>query len=404
MITFEEALNKMRQHVDIIETSQRAAELSDALLRILAQEIISPIDMPPFDRSAMDGFAVGPLIDVEDGKAVYEIVGEIKAGENSSVKLEQGKAVRIYTGAVIPAGTYAVVPIEDILDVNDERKHVTIEVSKVKREQHIRKRGEQFKKGKIILEKGILLNESSLALISSVGITTVKIKEFPRIIILITGDEVVAKRSLSHGQISGKIYDSNGVMLSAYMKKWNIKHKIFWVGDNADSIKNLIKEVAKENDIIVSTGGVSVGEYDYIPTVVKELGFETIFHKVKQKPGKPLLFAVHKNKKVVWWGLPGNPGAVWMCFNLYVLPYLLYSAGYVGNYPHIVEAETISEVFNNSERDWFLGARFTEEGKLEIFYNQRSDMLVPLARSNAIVCVPAKNKLRRGDRVKAFLL
>lgn len=400
MISFQEAREVARESAKIIPQIKKEVELSEALGRILAMDIASPLDIPLFNNAAMDGFAIGP-IENSSNKYAFKLVGEIPAGKSHQLYLHPGEAVRIYTGSMIPNGTFAVVPVEDIESLQDDQ-YVVIELTQIRKGQHIRYKGEQFKKGNIVLRKGTFLNEAGISLLSFLGIRKIPINDFPEVILLITGNEIIQKTTKKLKP--GEIYDSNGVLLQAYLTKWKIKHKIFFVPDERKAIRTVIENILSQNCIIVSTGGVSVGKYDHVPYIAQSLGFNPIFHKVKQKPGKPLFFAVHEKNGWAWWGLPGNPAAVWMCFNLYVLPFLLYNAGYTREYPPIVEAELTQEIVNPSDRDRLLGARFTNSGKIEIFPKQRSDMLAPLTQSNAIALIPSGSKLSEGEKIKAFLI
>ncbi|NPA35022.1 MAG: molybdopterin molybdotransferase MoeA [Chlorobi bacterium] len=398
MISFQEARKKIKSLAGIVPVQTSEVDLLNGLNRVIDSDIIAPIDMPLFDRSAMDGFAIG--LPQKPTEQTFKIVGEVQAGEDASLTLQGGEAVRIYTGGVVPKGTYAVVPIEDVVALRDNDS-VVIDLTQVMKGQHIRRRGEQFRKGDVVLEGGTLLNEAAIALLSSVGIKKVKVKEFPLALVLITGNEIATgKQEIG----SGRIYDSNGILLNAYLKKWRIKNKILYVKDDTELMEESIKANMEQSGVIISTGGVSVGKYDHVPTVAKSLGFEVVFHKVRQKPGKPLFLAVHKQKRVVWWGLPGNPAAVWMGFNLYVLPFLLYNSGYVNEFPKTAFVESISSINNHSERDWLMAARLTNSGKVEIFPKQRSDMLMPLSHSDAIAHVPAETNIKPGDIVKTFIL
>ncbi len=398
MISFQEARSKVRDLAGIVPTRTTEVDLLNGLNRVVDMDIVAPIDMPSFDRSAMDGFAIG--FAKSSAKQAFKIVGEVKAGEEPNLTLQDGEAVRIYTGGMIPKGTYAVVPIEEAVALQDNN-YVSIDLTQVKEGQHIRRRGEQFKRGDVILRKGTLLNEAAIALLSSVGIEKVKIKEFPAVLVLITGNEIViGKREIS----SGKIYDSNGILLNAYLKKWQIKNKILYVKDEKELMIRYITSNMEHSGVIISTGGVSVGKYDYVPTVARSLGFEVVFHKVRQKPGKSLFFAVHKQKGVVWWGLPGNPAAVWMGFNLYVLPFLLYNSGYMNEFPRTAIVETVSSINNSSVRDWLMASQFTDSGRLEIIPNQRSDMLGPLINSKAIAHIPAGKKIKAADKINIFII
>lgn len=341
---------------------------------ILSKDIYSPINMPPFNQSAMDGYAL-----YSHEKLDYKVVKEIKAGTNNDPILKAGDAVRIFTGAPIPDTADTVIPQEE---VNLEENGILLK-RKIKTNLNIRFKGEEIKKGELALKKDTKLTAAAIGYLTSLGLTEVTVYKKPSIAIVNTGNELIeAGEPLSHG----KIYESNSKMLQNAF--YNLKFydiTIYNVKDDYDKTYTTLETLTETKDLIIISGGISVGDYDFVGKALNTLQVEELFYKVKQKPGKPLYFG--KKKKSVLFALPGNPAAALTCFYMYV-----YTALQKMMDREVLTLPRIKAVSNSvfkkkEDRSQFLKAIYNE-GKVTILEGQSSAMLKTFALSNAFVFLP----------------
>lgn len=372
MTSTHEALTKVETYTKPLNTSNQP--LSKSIHHILAEDVLSPINMPPFRQSAMDGYA----LNMHDSNT-YNFIGEIKAGDNNHPELKQGEAVRIFTGAAVPDTANAVIMQEKVVASN---KHITIEDT-VTENKNIRPFGEQVKKDSIALKKGTVLNPAAIGFLTTLGITEVKVYQKPKIAIVTTGNELVeAGQPLQYGQI----YESNSLMLQSALETLGYDnvtpHK---VADDYDSTQNLLENVIATNDLVLITGGISVGDYDFVGKALNTLNVEQVFYKVKQKPGKPLFFGKKENTSI--FALPGNPAASLSCFYIYVRTALERLSGNT-NYqlPKTIKKSATSYT-KKGDRAQFLKA-IIKEDIVEILDGQSSAMLQTFALANALAFVP----------------
>jgi molybdopterin molybdotransferase len=284
--------------------------LLEACGSILAESIFSPIDTPPFDQSAMDGFAFS--FDGWNGKNELFVTEEIQAGSFSNNTLKPGHAVRIFTGAPVPKGADSVVMQEKVV-INGQ--YISIDDQMLSKGANVRLSGSQTKKGAIVLEAGVLITPAAVSLIAGIGIADVNVFAKPKINIIVTGNELVKP---GHPISEGQIYESNSYGLMAALSQLGIiPDSVVMVGDEEDETIDKIMSQLK-CDILILTGGVSMGNYDFVTSALDKCGVTKVFHKVKQKPGKPLFFG--KKGSTLVFGLPGNPAAVMTCFYEYIVP------------------------------------------------------------------------------------
>ncbi|MBT3520508.1 MAG: molybdopterin molybdotransferase MoeA [Gammaproteobacteria bacterium] len=308
-IFIEDALKQIKKISKKIN-SYEYVNLLNANNRIVYENIKSRIKVPNYDNSAMDGYA----LNIKDTKNnnVFTVVGTSLAGIPFKGKIKKNECVKIMTGAVIPYNCNIVIMKEE---TESDKKSIIITSKKIKIKQNIRFSGEDITPNKVIVKKNHIVNSSSMGLLASQGINKIKVFKNPVVSFFTSGDEVVAiDKKLPYG----KVYDSNRYTLTGMLDKNNIK--IIDLGhakDNIKDIKNKFYEAIKKSDIVISTGGVSVGDADYIKEVVKTLG-DINFWKVAVKPGRPLAFG--KIKDTIFFGLPGNPVSVMVTFLLFVLP------------------------------------------------------------------------------------
>lgn len=385
MISVRQALSLIQKHTvapQIIEV-----DLYEGAGQVLAKDIHSPIAMPPFTQSAMDGYALKLSTEAE-----YRVIGEVKAGDNATQGLKDAEAFRIFTGAMVPENADTVVIQE----------HVQLQDGKIRigrfpvKGSNIRKKGEQLAKGTLVLPKGHKLNEASIGLLAGLGIEKIKIFRTPETGILVTGNELQdAGSKLS----PGKIYESNSVMLKAALKRNGFENtRIYRVKDDIPSTNEIIKKALAENDLLLISGGISVGKYDFVRESLLNNSVKEVFYKINQKPGKPLWFGTRDEKRV--FALPGNPAASLVCFYVYVLPELRRQKGFTNRDLKISSGKLSRSQKNTSGKSLFLKAHVSN-GSVEILDKQSSAMLHSFSQSNALVLIPENKELvKEGEKVE----
>ena len=388
MISVQEAFSILEQNLPALHKVEYS--LSQARKHILAESLFSPINMPPFRQSAMDGYALCLYDDL-----VYEIVGEIKAGDSHLVELLPGQAVKIFTGAAIPDSAQAVIQIEKVAANGTQLLLDEL----VEPETNVRPIGEQISAGDLALEKGMLLNSAAIGFLAGLGFTHVTVYKKPNIGIVVTGNELAKPGTpLEHG----KVYESNGIMLqSALIDAYYDAVTIYEVNDDFENTKNILQDALTNNEMVLVSGGISVGDYDFVARALKELHVQTLFHKVNQKPGKPLFAGKLHNKMI--FALPGNPAACLTCFYVYVLPTLAIMSGAEANYKQAILFPLSDDYEVKNTRSQFLKASISN-GEAQILSHQNSSMLNSFSVSNGLIYVPHGHyELKKGDTVEVYL-
>lgn len=389
MVNIEEALNAVIKYSNQISTEIKLP-LENCTNTVLFQDVISPINMPPFRQSAMDGYAINLHEDL-----TYSVIGEVKAGDSYQPDLKEGEALRIFTGAPVPDAANAIVIQENVII---QSNHIVAQKYPQK-EQNIRPLGEQIIKGEVALKKGTKLTPAAIGYLSSLGINEVSVYKDPTIAIVTTGNELVeAGEPLS----CGKIYESNSSMLKSALHDLGFDAiSIYKVKDHFEETYNKLKEVIAENDLVIISGGISVGDYDFVGKSLQQLDIEQIFYKVNQKPGKPLFFG--KNKNTTLFALPGNPAAALTCFYMYVVPSVQKMARLDYNLKKVM-ATSSTHFTKKGDRPQFLKAIYNK-GKVSILEGQSSAMLQTFALANALVKMPGElEEIEINDTVEVFLL
>lgn len=372
MITVEEAIEGVEKNVGPTNKKEYK-DVLNSIGQVLFEDAISPIDMPPFRQSAMDGYAL-----CLHRTETYTVIGEVKAGDGHHPKLKAGEAVRIFTGAPVPDDANAVVMQEKVTIENNSIKLRSI----VNLNENIRPLGEQVKKGAVALKKGTRLTPAAIGYLTSLGVTGVTVFNKPSVAIVVTGNELVEAGQLTYG----KIYESNsGMLFSALSSQGYADVTMHKVDDDYKNTLAKLDKVISENDVVLITGGISVGEYDFVGKALQELAVKRIFYKVKQKPGKPLFFG--KKESILVFALPGNPAAALSCFYVYVYPALQKLSGDIGFSFNTIEAKSNSDFFKKGDRAQFLKA-VLKDGRATILEGQGSSMLQTFALANALVYVP----------------
>ncbi|MEG1092780.1 MAG: molybdopterin molybdotransferase MoeA, partial [Acinetobacter sp.] len=275
LIAVDQALDLIRDKTQVLATKN--LKLNQALSRYLAEDVYSSINLPLFSQSAVDGYALCAPSTIEPNSS-FALVGEIQAGHDSELQLTQGQAVRIFTGAKIPLGTTTVARQEIVKIIDSSRIEIT---ESLKAHADIRDVGEEIAVGDLLASSGQQLSVGAIASLSMAGIQTVNVFQYPKVAVVITGDEVAAS---VEDFAAGKIFDANAPLIQAWFQQQSQQVEIFHVADTEHAVKALIQTLSKGYDLILTTGGVSVGDYDFIRPVTLNLGFEQIFWKVKQKP------------------------------------------------------------------------------------------------------------------------
>ena len=356
----------------------------------IAEDVLAPLSLPPFPQSSMDGYAVRC-----HKSASYHVVGEVQAGSKDDYSLQPGEAVRIFTGAKVPNTAEAVVIQENVERVGDMIKCLT----PISRHQNIRKEGSQLSKGAQVFSKGHTLNPAALGLLQSLGITAIKVFAKPSVAIVITGNELIQPgQSLRAGQV----YESNSLILTAALQQIGIEApKVYYAKDTRQATDEAIVR-ALAHDVVLISGGISVGDYDFVGDSLQELGVETLFYKVRQKPGKPLFFG--KKDSTYVFGLPGNPASTLNCFYVYVVPLLQAFMGRSAPGLPIRQLTLQHSYGNKFGRALFLKANATST-QVAIIDELNSANLQSFTAANALVYIAAETKqLEKGDRVKTWIL
>ena len=379
MLTYAEALARILTQVGPLPAAEILVE--NALGLRLAEDIVSPISLPPFANSSMDGFAIRSA-DVQVPPMTLPVAGDIPAGAVSVPTLQPGTALRIMTGAPMPPGADTVIPVED---TETHTEGVTF-LTKPVPGDCVRPAGEEVTAGSIVLTAGIRLRPAAIGLCAAVGSAVVSVIPCPRVAIVSTGDELV-----SPGQPlkSGQIYNSNAYSLAAQVEEAGgiVTHRLL-ARDTPKSLRDAFDQCAGA-DVLLTSGGVSVGDYDYVKAVFAERG-TVDFWRVAIRPGKPLAFGKWEN--TAFFGLPGNPGSSFVTFELFVRPALRRMLGHSDTSRPIVQARLMEEARHTPGRQSFLRAILSGDAPdfaVRPLARQGSGMLVAAAEANALLLVPS---------------
>lgn len=311
MIPIEEAGRLILAHTEVLEKSE--TDILSSYGFVLADDVQSDIDMPPFDKAAMDGYAVRSG-DCENIPATLSVKMSIPAGACTDQKIGPGECAKIMTGAPVPHGADSVVMVEDTQPLDGMRVKI---LKEVKQGRHICRKGEDVGEGELLLSRGAMIGAPEVAILASAGRATVPVYRRPKVSVISTGSEIVEP---GEPLGKGRIRNSNGPMLMNMVKAEGCEARYLGIaGDTEGELESAI-ERGSRSDVILLSGGVSMGDYDLVPAILKKTGASIIFHKVSVKPGKPLLFA--KRKRCIIFGIPGNPVSNFTTFHLFVKPAL----------------------------------------------------------------------------------
>ena len=351
MISVEEASSIL--HSKLLKTSIGTVSITEATGKILAEAISVDRDLPPFNRATMDGIA---LAFQSVGKQNTFAIESIQAAGEPQKKLTSEKnAIEIMTGAVLPEGTDTVIPYELFSMTN---RMATLENDlDIQQGQNIHEQGADAVKGQIILQAGIKLSPAEIAILASVGKTHLLVYQFPSIAIVSTGNELV---DINETPLPHQIRKSNSYALQASLREMGCQAALFHLPDDQSTLEKELKQIVNHHQVVILSGGVSKGKFDFVPQVLQSIGIQKHFHQVAQKPGKPFWFGSQGNTFL--FGLPGNPVSTYLCFYRYLKPWLYHSLGYS---PSSESAVLASDYIFKPSLTYFLQVAIkNEQGKL----------------------------------------
>ncbi|MDQ6529885.1 gephyrin-like molybdotransferase Glp [Flavobacterium sp. LHD-85] len=382
---------KVEDAIAIIEANSKkmptkVISVSKSLGYVLAKKVISPIDMPPFRQSAMDGYAF-----IHSIRHQYDVVGISQAGDHSNTKLKSTEAIRIFTGAYVPDDADTVVMQEHVMANKDSILIATMP----EKLSNVRPKGEQIAKDEVVFEANTLITPAGIGFLASLGIAEIEVYKKPKVAILVTGNELVQPGKKLK---KGKIFESNSVMLQAALQTIGIqKTKNYRVKDNLKATKKALKSILKENDIVLISGGISVGDYDFVKEALLQNGVKELFYKINQKPGKPMFFG-SKDETMVF-ALPGNPASSLTNFYIYVQPAIKNKVGFSEIHKTKVIRKLNSEIKNSTGKTLFLKAKY-DETNVTVLDGQSSAMLNTFAVANSLLIVPENvEEYKKGELV-----
>jgi molybdopterin molybdotransferase len=407
MLTIDEALELVEKHAEPLAPSR--VQLGESAGLVLAEDVVSEVNSPPYNKAVMDGYAVRS----GDRQPERRVLEELGAGTVPRHPITPGTATRIMTGAPLPEGADAVVPIEksEMID----RETVRLQQLDPAPGQHVMPLGASMRAGEVVLRSGALVRPIEIAILAEIGRAMATVRPRPRVAILPTGNELVAiGEKLGQGQIR----NSNGPMLVASAANAGAEALELGIArDDGDELSRWIEQ-GLAADVLLLSGGVSAGKFDLVPSVLADLGIEQVFHKVALRPGKPLWFGIKQDgqRRALVFGLPGNPVSSFVCFELFVRPAIAALAGRGFPQPNLITAQLSHEFDHRGGRAAYLPARVTyrkDEFRgsgdaapaAEILPWQGSGDLAALAHANGLAQLPAeKCRLAVGATIKLMLI
>lgn len=392
MITVEEA-EKIIQ-AEIKDYGVEITPFEHALGRVLAEDIKADRDLPPFNRVTMDGVAVNYAA-IESGVSSFHIKATQAAGDPPAEIHETDHCIEIMTGAILPPSVDTVIRYED-LEVRAGLASVLVNHNTIKKGQNIHYQGRDKKKGDVVATTGQLITPAIISLMASVGETELRVKKLPRVIIISSGDELV---DVEQVPLLYQIRRSNNYTVKAVLQQNGIEAAMLHIPDNPDVTKKLIQECLVNYDILLLSGGISMGKFDYVPQALESLQVKQLFHKVKQRPGKPFWFGKHANGPLVF-AFPGNPVATFMCLHRYLLPWLQSTLGLQSK--HAAYAVLEHDIHFQPDLKYFLQVKLnlSHEGRLLAYpiEGNGSGDFANLADTNAFMELPlGKHYFKKGE-------
>ncbi|MEC9375835.1 MAG: gephyrin-like molybdotransferase Glp [Pseudomonadota bacterium] len=396
MLSYSDALNCIKENISHLPSEEIA--INSTLNRIASSDIFCKMAVPSFANSAMDGFAISSndtLGANHDAPVILSVTNSLTAGTSAKdIAIKPGNAVEITTGSTLPQGCDAVVPMErvEILDNKDNPNKKICIKEEIKNGANLRKIGEDFQIGDQLLNQGQLITANQIMALAATGIESIEVTTQPKIGVITTGNEL-NKSGANEKKLNGVINDANGPYLQAAIESLKLQNmELYRCKDSPDDFKDLIQHLSSKTNIILTTGGVSAGKLDFIPSALKSANAEILFHKASIRPGKPLLFARMPNGQLIF-GLPGNPIAVAVGFRFFVIPALLKLQG------HADEKFSLAKLTNPLRKKlgltFFAKALATrdQEGRLNVtaLPGQESFKINPLIKANCWIIAKAES-------------
>ncbi len=386
MISFEKALS-------IVMAAERrvgaeTVPFTRTLGRVLASDALSDIDMPPFNRSSMDGFAVRKA----DIHLDLEVIETIPAGKSPQKKIGKGQCSGIMTGAMVPDGADCVVIVEDTVTLPSGMIRISNHVIK----ENISYRGEDVKKGGIVLRQGRIINPEDIAVLASTGNTSVIVSRMPEVAVISTGSELIEPYATPVGS---QVRDSNSYQLIAQIARTGANGRSYGIAEDDEAATlSLVRKAIEENDIVILSGGVSMGDYDFVPSVFKKAGVNIQFDRIAVQPGKPTTFGIHPDALV--FGLPGNPVSSFLQFELLVRP-LIYKI--MGSYWDPIKISLpMKEKYSRraSERMGLIPVVITKDNMVSPVEYHGSAHISAIPFADGIIMIPlGRNTIEKGELV-----
>ncbi len=402
MLSVNEAQDKVLGCRISIKTAY--VPILDSLGSVLAEDVISNDDIPVYNNSAMDGYALRAKDVKEAGKncpvRLVLLDEDLPAGRLPSVRINPGYCISIMTGAPIPVNCDAVVMKED---TKKDGKSILV-FKRCLKGENIRYRGEDINKGDMVLGKGVRIFPADIGVMASLGKSKVLVNQPPLAGIISTGDELL---NIDRGLEAGKVRDSNSYSLSAQLAEIGIKYIRYGIiRDKKEALKGKILKVLSECDILLVSGGVSVGDYDFVREILVDIGAKLVFWKINQKPGKPLAFLTYKDKFI--FGLPGNPVSVMVCFEMYVRPLIMRIMGNKELFRPVIRARASHGFKRSGGRTDFARVILKKKGNKYFFEStgmQGSGILTSMVKADGIAVFPEDaGDIKKDSEVKVFCL
>lgn len=387
MISVKEAKDLVFANCKKLDTVE--VRLADSLGFALSEDIYSPINIPSFRQSSMDGYAIHHS---EANLELY-IEDSLPAGTNKHITLSPGCTVKVFTGGPVPDGADTVIP-KEMVKLSDQSVHI---LNSLSIGANIRVPGSDISQGDIAISANSVMNPMLMGFVASMGFASVKVIRKPKVALVISGNELILPGLVLD---KGQVYESNSFSLRASLQQEAISQIwVSYVNDDLTETENRIREAMYYADIVLVTGGVSVGDFDFVATACKNLGIQTHFHGVKQRPGKPLYFGT-KNEKLVW-GLPGNPSSVLSCYGQYVLPAIHRITG--TSMPAAIKAILVESYEKKPGLTFFLKGYY-HGGTVSILSAQASYQLNAFAKANCWVEIGEEDTVvEKGSEVTVYL-
>lgn len=391
VVSVETAKNILE--ANLLEGKITLCPLLESLGFVLSEAIFSPIDIPSFDNSAMDGYAI--RWEQGNGSRKLKTQSMMRAGETNHTAIQTGEAIRIFTGAPTPTGADTIIPQEYVTVQNGS---IHFDWERFEKGANFRKIGAQNRQGDLIAEKGTVVSPGMVGLLASVGISEVPVYAAPKVGLLLTGDELV---EVGQPLSFGKIYNANGPILNTYFRDLGISNiSIYKAVDEPERLQIILHELLEEVDVLVISGGISVGDYDFVKKGLENEGVEELFYKVSQKPGKPLWVGRTETQWV--FALPGNPASTLTCFNQYVKPCLEAWMGKKNTFQPMGTFPLQTDFSKKGALTFFLKAKLENEG-IKVLPGQESFNLIAYGNANGIAEIPKDlDFLPKGTMVRFF--